>query len=372
MKLRPILIPLILLILPFLVSSVGAESGNEPADLLPIQTSDTTLQVAIIQRPPFVYKEPNGSWAGYSIDLFEAVAESAGIAYQFEEVDVFTDMIDGVRAGQYDLAVANISITPERESFLDFSQPIYDSGFQIVASRQTAQPSIVSIIWNSGILWLIVVAFLILLIVAHLMWYFERGMPKEKHDYFRDDYVGGIFDAFWWAFIVVTIGGFENERPENTMGRILAIFWIVASLFFVSTLTAQITTSLTISQLSSTIETVDDLRGKRIGSVPGTAFGDYLESRGINYIPYTDFADVLTDLSNGDLDAAIGDAPVVQFYAANDQYQTVVLVGELFEPDKFAFAVADNHESLETINQALIELQKDGTVADIHSRYFGR
>ena len=374
MKIRLKLIPLILLILPFFAAVVGADSGSgtEPTGLPQQVDTPTSLQVAIIQRPPFVYKDANGSWAGYSIDLFEAVAESAAIEYQFEEVEVFTDMIDGVRAGQYDLAVANISITPERESFLDFSQPIYDSGFQIVASRQTAQPSIVSIIWNSGILWLIVVAFLILLIVAHLMWYFERGMPKEKHDYFRDDYVGGIFDAFWWAFIVVTIGGFENERPENTMGRILAIFWIVASLFFVSTLTAQITTSLTISQLSSTIETVDDLRGKRVGSVPGTAFGDYLESRGINYIPYTDFADVLTDLSNGELDAAIGDAPVVQFYAANDQYQTVVLVGELFEPDKFAFAVADNHESLEPINQALIELQKDGTVADIHSRYFGR
>ncbi len=331
----------------------------------------TVLTVGTIERPPFAMKNQAGDWEGYSIDLFRAVAQEAGLTYEFQETSTFTEMIDGVKTKEFDLAVANISITPEREAFLDFSQPIYDSGFQIIVSSDTASPSILKAIWESNIVWLIGLAFIILMIVAHAMWYFERGMPKDKHDYFRDDYKGGIFDAFWWAFIIVTIGGFENERPENTMGRILAIFWIVASLFFVSTFTAQITTTLTVAQLESNIETVDDLRGRRVGSVPGTAFADYLETNRINYIPYDDFSKVLADLSAGNLEAAIGDAPVVQFYVAQDQTGSVLLTGDVFEADRFAFAISDKHPHYEEINLALINLQKDGTMEQIRSLYFG-
>ncbi|MEM7798558.1 MAG: transporter substrate-binding domain-containing protein, partial [Chloroflexota bacterium] len=336
------------------------------------QEQSVFLIVGTIERPPFATKGANGEWSGYSIELFREVADRTDIEYEFQELDLFTEMIDGVVMGDLDMAVANISITPEREELLDFSQPIYDSGFQIVVSSATAAPSVWSIILESGILWFVGIAFMILLMVAHLMWFFERGMPKEKHDYFRDDYFGGIFDAFWWAFIIVTIGGFENERPENFMGRVLAIFWIIASLFFVSTFTAQITTALTISQLESTIETVDDLRGKRVGSVPGTAFADYLDNEGIAYATYPDFSDVLTDLQRGNLDAAIGDAPVVQFFVANEGEDQVLLAGDVFEPDKFAFAVEDNHPQYEEINRALIEIQKDGTMTEIRSRYFGQ
>ena len=329
------------------------------------------LIVGTIERPPFAMKDESGNWEGYSIDLFRAVAEESGLTYELREVTQFSDMIDGVKSKEFDLAAANISITSEREAYLDFSQPIYDSGFQIIVSSNTTSPSILRAIWQTNIVWLVGLAFIILLIVAHLMWYFERGMPKDQHDYFRDDYRGGIFDAFWWAFIIVTIGGFENERPENTMGRILAIFWIVASLFFVSTFTAQITTTLTVAQLQSNIETVDDLRGRRVGSVPGTVFADYLDNNRINYIPYDDFSLVLADVSAGKLEAAIGDAPVVQYYVTQDKTGSVLLTGDVFEADRFAFAISDNHPNLEQINLALIDLMKDGTMEQIRTRYFG-
>lgn len=329
------------------------------------------LIVGTIERPPFAMKDANGEWIGYSIELFQAVADHAGLDYTFREVTVFGDMIDGVSNGTFDMAAANISITPEREALFDYSQPIYDSGFQIIVSTENTSVSILRIILESNIVWLVGIAFLILLIVAHLMWFFERGMPKDKHDYFRDDYKGGIFDAFWWAFIVVTMGGFENERPENTIGRILAIFWIICSLFFVSIFTAQITTALTVAQLQSNIQGVDDLRDKRVGSVPGTSFATYLEEREIDYIAYDDFSEVLADVSAGILDAAIGDAPVVQYYVAQDLNDKVALAGDIFEPDKFAFAIQDNHPLYETINQSLLILQKDGTMRQISNKYFG-
>ena len=82
-------------------------------------------------------------------------------------------MIDGVKQGTFDAAVANISVTSERESFLDFSQPIYDSGLILAVNKNLSETSILKTIWESGIVKAIAWAFVVLIFVAHLMWAFE-------------------------------------------------------------------------------------------------------------------------------------------------------------------------------------------------------
>ncbi len=43
-------------------------------------------------------------------------------------------MLDAVKNKQADVAIAAISITAERHSSMDFSQPYYDSGLQILVA----------------------------------------------------------------------------------------------------------------------------------------------------------------------------------------------------------------------------------------------
>ena len=50
-----------------------------------------------------------------------------------------------------DLAIANISITSEREKIMDFSQPIYDSGLQILVPKGGGA-NFMKIIWDSGLI----------------------------------------------------------------------------------------------------------------------------------------------------------------------------------------------------------------------------
>ena len=121
--------------------------------------------------------------------------------------------------------------------------------------------------------------FLILLVIAHIVWFFERGVEDARHDYFRDDYIGGVWDSFWWAFIIMTMGGFENEVPYKRSSRVLAIFWIIVSLFFISTLTAKITTALTVAELQTGIENYKDLSGKQIVVTEGSSHQKFLQSK---------------------------------------------------------------------------------------------
>jgi len=227
-----------------------------------VKTQDKIV-VGTIERAPFSTQDTTGNWSGFSIELLAAISQRAELDYQLQKETVFADMLDNVQKGRTQMAAANISVTSSREAVMDFSQPIYVTGLQILTRADYKKINYWEIIWESGILIFLGGALLVLLIVAHLMWFFERG-KDAKHDYFRDEYLGGIWDSFWWAFVICTMGGFEKERPEHIIGRVIAIFWILSSLFFISTLTAKITSALTVAELSNGISSYEDLRGKKL------------------------------------------------------------------------------------------------------------
>jgi len=338
--------------------------------LLPALASAESVEVGTVERPPFSYSNGDDV-VGYSIDLVREIGSRIETDFTFREFESFSEMIDATRIGDVSLSAANISVTSEREAFLDFSQPIYESGIQILVPASEKTNSLFKIIWESGILWFVFGAFIILLFVAHLVWFFERG-ESAKHDYFRDDYFGGIWDAFWWAFIVATMGGFENERPEHYVGRLIAVFWVLASLFFVSALTAQITTALTVSELTTNISSIDDLRDKRVGAPVGTTMSAFLDEKNISYTSYSDFTSMLADLENGNLDAGMGGAAVSQFYVSEEGAGKVDLVDVVFKPDQLALAFPEESELYEQMNRALVRMKEDGTLEEIRIKYFGQ
>ncbi len=327
------------------------------------------IDVGTIERPPFAFKDESGDWQGYTIELVEEIGERSNIGIDWQEQTVFADMLSATEQSELDIAAANISVTAERENTLDFSSPVYESGLQIFVPKTSRTASLAQILWQSGLLQFVGLAFAILLVVAHLMWWFE--LDHGGQDYFRDDYKGGIWDAFWWAFIIVTIGGFENERPERPIGRVLAVFWILASIFFISTFTAKITTSLTVAQLQSGIQTIDDLRGKNVGAPKGTTISAFLDKHAVAYTEYDDFSQVLDDVAAQTLDAGVGDAAVVRFHAANEGANDIALAGEVFAPDLLALAFPEDSKYQEVFNKGLARLREDGTLAQLEQKYFG-
>lgn len=330
------------------------------------------LTISTVERQPFTFFHDGGKVSGFSVDLWQEVARRNSWTFTWQREDSFPAMIESVKTGASDVAIANISITSDREKILDFSHPIYDSGLQIVVPNKERGINIFRLIWQSGALQLIGAAIIILLVIAHILWFFERRTADRRHDYFRDDYVGGVWDAFWWAFIIMTMGGFENEVPHSIFSRVLAMFWIVVSLFFVSTLTAKITTSLTIDQLTTDINSVNDLVGKRVGVGENSSMSKFLDMRNIPYRKYKDFKASLAAVEAGNLDATIGDAPVVQYYASHKGAGKVLLAGPVFQADKFGIALQTNSPLLENINRALLMIKEDGTYERLKTKWFGQ
>jgi len=58
-------------------------------------------------------------------------------------------MLESVEGEGVSLAIANISITSERERVMDFSYPIYDSGIVVLVPKEGARPAVMDVLRDS-------------------------------------------------------------------------------------------------------------------------------------------------------------------------------------------------------------------------------
>ncbi len=78
--------------------------------------------------PPFeMVDEATKELIGFDIELMKAVADQAGIQYEFINLP-FDPMLAGLSECQYDMAIAAITITDERKEQFLFSDPYVDAG----------------------------------------------------------------------------------------------------------------------------------------------------------------------------------------------------------------------------------------------------
>lgn len=83
---------------------------------------------------PFEFiDEETGELVGFDIDLMNALAEEAGIEIEYETLE-FDGIVAGISSGRFDIAIAGMTITKERQESIDFTQPYYEAGL-ILAVR---------------------------------------------------------------------------------------------------------------------------------------------------------------------------------------------------------------------------------------------
>lgn len=94
-----------------------------------------TPSVNVATDPSFVPFEmmdsETGEMIGFDMDIINAVAERAGFEVNLTTME-FSGIIPAVQTGSQEIAIAGTTITEERAQVVDFSDPYYDSGLQII------------------------------------------------------------------------------------------------------------------------------------------------------------------------------------------------------------------------------------------------
>lgn len=123
----------------------------------------------------------------------------------------------------------------------------------------------------------------------------------------------------------------------------------------------------------SGIESVEDLKGKKVGGSATSNYAKFAREQGAEVIVYTGSDTVLPEIVNGRVDATLNDYLVLQ--RSLEQYDKPGL--KLAEGVKFSFSSSaivlpkDSPELKEKIDAALEELLADGTLKDLSVKFLG-
>lgn len=329
-------------------------------------TQAQQLTIATVTRPPFSMIE-NGQQTGFALELWSALAEETNNSFSIRRVDEFAEMLRLVQDGEVDAAVANISITADREAVMDFSQPIFEGGLQImVPGGHNNNLSLLAAVFSRDLLYAIALAFALLFGGGLMMWQLER-----KHQpYFDRPAKEAMFPAFWWALNLVVNGGFEERVPQTFFGRIFGVFLVISSLFIVSIFVAKITAALTVDAIQNSINSVNDLYGKNVATISGSTASRYMNDRDLRHDGYENLEEMLAAFERGEIDAIVFDAPILSFYASRSSGKAE-MIGTIFLRENYGIALPSSSDLAEPINQSLLKLRENGTYSRIYRKWFG-
>lgn len=325
------------------------------------------LRLATVSRAPFSMME-SGVDTGFSIELWHALVAEMGRETEIIRVETFGEMLDMVRRGTVDAAAANISITAERETTMDFTQPIFAGGLQVMVPAQgDSGGSLYSALFSRDLALAIAAAFGLLFAVGMLMWVFER----KRQPYFDLPVHKALFPSFWWALNLLVNGGFEERQPRSAPGRVLAVLLVVGSLFLVSAFVARISSTMTVNAIAGSVSSVNDLYGKRVGTTSGSTAAGFLDRRDLRYTGFDDLDTLFGAFEDGNLDAVVFDAPILSYYAHTAGSGFADLVGPVFLPENYGIALPSGSALAEPLNQILLGLRESGAYDTIRQSWFG-
>ena len=116
-----------------------------------------------------------------------------------------------------------------------------------------------------------------------------------------------------------------------------------------------------------------DLSGKRIGGQSGTTGIDWAKENApdAEIKTFDEYTAVLAALQSGQVEAVVMDKPVADYYILN-AYQDCEVVEAIPTGEQYGIAVSkDNPNLTAAINDAIAELQEDGTFAELEEKWFG-
>lgn len=166
----------------------------------------------------------------------------------------------------------------------------------------------------------------------------------------------------------------KSRNKNQTAWRFICILLAVTALlscFMLSTANAADTTS----QSDNTITSAKDIPGKKVGVQLGTTGDEYVttyegDEKGTTIERYNKAADAIQSLKQQKIDCVVIDEQTAKSFT--EKNSDIKILDEEFAKEQYALCIKKgNKELLDKLNNAIDELQADGTLSDIVTNYTG-
>ncbi len=346
-----------------------AAPTEEDDDGIDFERPETPLTVGLFVSPPFVM-ETDGAYSGMAIDIWEALSRILGLDYTYQRFTNFRDLLDATAEGTVDVAVTNVTITRARAERVDFTQPWFDAGLRIMVNEEgrVGFRSVWEGLADAG--FLRAYAWLAFVIVAAtlILTLFDRRFNKQ----FPTKWTDGVAESFYTVMSVATSGRMPS-RPNlfGWIGRIMQALWLVCGIAILAYVTSSVTSVMTALSLTNNIQNYADLRDRVVGVQDGGTAEELLREDGIAVAEYDDIDAMVQALLDHEVDAIVGDAPVLEYYAISHPDEPLDVVGPIFAPDKYGFALPRNSPYVKAMTVEILSAWEQEQLEQLRIFYFG-
>jgi len=324
------------------------------------------LSVAVTPFEPLIM-EKEGRYTGFEIELWTRIAKELNLNYKYSKYS-FSKLLPALTDKKAHVALAGITINEEREKEIDFTHRTFDSGLHILAPLKT-KPSIfaaVKSVFTKDIRKILLLLLGFVFIVGHIMWLAERSSGE-----FSSSYIPGIFEAFWWGVVTVSTVGYGDFSPVTWLGRLVGSLVILIGLGIFGLYIARISSTMTMRQLKSDINSQWDLRNKVVATLKDTTSVEVLKGIGANVKTVDEIDKAYALLEREEVEAVVFDAPVLLYYISNRGKGKFRIVGNLFQPQSYGIALQEGSELREEVNRVILRLRESGIYESLYKKWFG-
>ncbi|XP_049872215.1 glutamate receptor ionotropic, kainate 2 isoform X4 [Pectinophora gossypiella] len=255
--------------------------GENQKQIVEILQNKTLIVTTILSAPYCMRKEAsekltgNAQFEGYAIDLIHEISKVLGFNYTFKlapdgrygsynrETKEWDGMIRELLEQRADLAIADLTITYDREQVVDFTMPFMNLGISVLYRKPIKQPpNLFSFLSPLSLdVWIYMAT--AYLGVSVLLFILARFTPYEWHQTHSPDgekleNIFSLANCLWFA-----IGSLMQQScdflPKAVSTRMVAGMWWFFTLIMISSYTANLAAFLTVERMDSPIESAEDL-----------------------------------------------------------------------------------------------------------------
>uniref|UniRef100_A0A674B8A0 Glutamate receptor n=1 Tax=Salmo trutta TaxID=8032 RepID=A0A674B8A0_SALTR len=388
----------------------GGSNSHVQFEILGTSYSET-FGKDVKREDPFVMVAENilgqpKRYKGFSIDVLDSLAKILGFKYEIYQVadgkygsptsnGSWNGMIGDLISKRADLAVSAITVTPERESVVDFSKRYLDYSVGILMRKSEEKINIFSLLAPFDLaVWACIAA---AIPVVGVMIFILRRVQSVRSQNPPGGHQATSVSTSLQSAIWIVYGAFVQQGGDSILGsvalRIVMGSWWLFTLIVCSSYTANLAAYLTVSRMDNAVRTFQDLSKQMdlaYGTVRDSAVYEYFRAKGTNALEQdSTFAELWRTINknNGhehsvsspsegirkvNSFAFLWDMAVVEYAALTDDDCTLTVTGNSMSSKGYGLALQHGSPYRDLFSQKILELQEKGDLDILKQKWWPR